>query len=102
MPTIKAKLLTYREDYGGYILYVFENLESKDWTSKYKMTVRFPNWDCPFIGIGDIGYLNYKEVVAGESTWWDKDSQSMKYYNYTNCIFENFIHEQTPEECLTL
>lgn len=102
MPTIKAKLLTYREEVGGYILYVFSNLESDKWDSKYKTTVRFPNWDAPYIDIGDVGYLNYKEVVAGETTWWDKQTQTNRCYNYTNCIFENFIHEKSPDECLTL
>lgn len=91
---IKAKLLEKREEFGGYIIYVFENLNYTQWNNQYVMTVRFPNWEAPFLNIGDIGYLNYKEVIAGETTWWNKTSQSKNLYNYDNIIFINFVEEK--------
>lgn len=97
MSTIRAKLLTYREETGGYILYVFEDLDAKTWDKKYRITLRFPNWEAPLIKIGDIGYLNFREVVAGRDVWWDRNTQSEKFYNYSNSLFENFIHEKPPE-----
>ena len=100
--TIHAKLLTYREEYGGYYVYVFEDLDCLYPAQRYKITVRFPNWDCPVINIGDRGYLNYKEVVAGKDTWWDKNTQMNRFYNYTNSIFENFIHEKPEEKEINL
>lgn len=92
--TIKAKLLTYREEYGGYIIYIFEDLNTSRWDCKYRATLRLPNWESPFINIGDVGYLTYKEVIAGKDTWWDRNTQSQKYYNYNNSLFEDFVLEK--------
>lgn len=97
MPTIKAKLLTYREECGGYILYVFEDLNTRTWDKKYRLTLRLPNWEAPVLKIGDVGYLSYKEVIAGHDVWWDRNTQSEKFYNYTNTLFETFIHEKPSE-----
>lgn len=93
MFTIKAKLKELRRDLGGYILYVFENLDDDKWYSKYISTVRFPNWEEPFVNIGDIGYLDFKEVIAGKDTWWDKVNNKYVPYNYDNRIFIRFVKE---------
>lgn len=92
MYVVKAKLLTYREEYGGYILYVFENQDQCTWNNKYVMTIRFPNWEAPTLKVGDIGFLSFKEVIAGETTWWD--GQNKNFYNYDNIVFINFVHEK--------
>ena len=97
MHIIRAELLTFREEWGGYIIYVFRNLESTDWKTQYIMTVRFPNWNCPLLQIGDKGFLRYKEVEAGKSTWWDNNTQTNIPYKYDNVIFEDFIHDKKKD-----
>lgn len=97
MSTIRAKLLTYRDEPGGYTIYVFEDLDTRSWDKKYRMTLRLPNWEAPILQIGDVGYLNFREVVAGHDVWWDRNTQTEKYYNYNNSLFENFIHEKPQE-----
>ena len=67
---IKAKLLALKED-QKYIIYVFQNLDD----NSYVMCTRLPNWESPVININDIGYLNYKEVIGGESEWYHKETK---------------------------
>lgn len=98
MVTIKAKLLTLREEYGGYTLYVFENLEPINWINKYIMLVRYPNWNCPILNPGDTGYLAYKEVVAGRDSWWDPTVNMYIPYKYNNNVFDNFVMDLEKED----
>lgn len=98
MSVIKAKLLTLRKEPGGYIIYVFENLEYRDITKHYIKTVRFPNWECPLVRIGDIGYLEYKEVEAGKDSWYDSQAQVSILYKYDNTIFKDFVHETSKAD----
>ena len=51
--TLRVELLATKEDVGGYIIYAFKDLT----TGLYKMCTRYPNWNGPFIKVGDIGYL---------------------------------------------
>lgn len=76
----------------GYTTYVFKNLDSVSPFDKYIMTTRWPNWQHRNIDIGEIGYLTYKEVIAGQDTWWD-GSQFIPY-NYTNIVFIKFVKEK--------
>lgn len=76
----------------GYTTYVFKNLDSVSAFDKYIMTTRWPNWQHRNIDIGEIGYLTYKEVIAGQDTWWD-GSQFIPY-NYTNIVFIKFVKEK--------
>lgn len=96
MPTIKARLLDLCEDFGGYITYIFEDLDynaSKS-DSPYLMVTRFPNWQADMLNIGDIGFLNYEEVYAGKSEWWDALEQQFHKYKYTNIVFMKFVKER--------
>lgn len=99
MPTIKAKLLDYMEDFGGYINYIFQDLDHNAATSDspYLMVTRFPNWQADNLQIGDIGFLNYDSVIAGRSEWWDNASQQFHKYKYTNLVFVKFIRERKIE-----
>ena len=92
MITIKAKLLCKEHDLMGYTIYVFQNLDSVSTFDKYIMTTRWPNWQHRSIDIGEIGYLTYKEVIAGQDTWWD--GSKFIPYNYTNIVFIKFIKEK--------
>ena len=102
MHIIRAELITLRNEPGGYIIYLFRNLDSNSWDTRYVMTTRFPNWDCPFLKKGDIGFLKYKEVEAGKSTWWNNNTQTNVAYKYDNVIFENFIHEKKIDSTVML
>lgn len=56
------------------------------------MTTRWPNWQHKHLELGEIGYLTYKEVVAGVDTWYDGDT--FIPYNYSNIIFIKFIEKE--------
>ena len=92
--TIYVVLRAKNVDIGGYITYVFENLNQTDYNSKYLMCVQFPNWNQTEINIGDIGYVNVKYVKEGISQWYD--GEKMQVYKYTNVVFLKFIKE--PEK----
>jgi hypothetical protein len=84
---LKAKSL----ELGGYITYVFENLNCHDWEFQYIMCVQFPNWNQSEIKINDIGYVNVRYVKEGISQWYD--GEKMNVYKYTNVVFLKFIEE---------
>ena len=83
---IKSKLLALKEE-NSYITYDFQNLDD----NTYLMCTRLPNWDSPLINIDDIGYLQYKEVIGGESEWYHKDTATKYKYSYDNTFFINFV-----------
>ena len=80
----EVKLLAVR--YGIYTMYVFQVLETKE----YIMCTKLPNWQTPNINIGDIGFLEFQNVKAGE-TYFDPKTQTKVCYSYTNSYFLNFI-----------
>lgn len=88
---IHAELLTYKEEAGGYIIYVFRDL---DVFNKYIMCTRFPRWETPPINIGDKGYLNYMEIIAGRDQWYNKEERCFIHYNYNGIQFINFVPEK--------
>lgn len=98
MNTIYAKLITLREDLGGYIVYVFQNLTD----NSYEMVIRLPRWESPIIKIGDVGFLKFKEYIAGKDTWYDKSTGENVPYIYTNVYFVDFVYEKPKESDLTL
>ena len=58
------------------------------------MCVCFPNWQSRVPDIEEIGYLTYKETIAGQDTWYDSSTGQFVPYNYSNLIFIKFIREQ--------
>jgi hypothetical protein len=91
--TLRVRLVAAQENVGGYIQYVFEDLK----TGAYKACTRCPNWDSPFLVVGDIGFLKYREVVAGKDTWYDSENNIQVPYKNTDFYFETFIYEKPPE-----
>lgn len=87
--TIYVKLKAKQVDCLDYTQYVFENLEEKSSWLKYVWCVRFPNWQCRDINIGDIGYLTYEMHQAGVDKWFD--GSEFIPYKYTCYQFLNFI-----------
>ena len=87
---LKAKNI----DMGGYITYVFENINYTDYENQYIMCVQFPNWNQSEIQIGDVGYVNVRYVKEGISQWYD--GEKMNIYKYTNIVFLKFVKD--PEK----
>lgn len=83
---IRVKLQAIKE--GVYTMYVFKNLED----SNYVMCTRLPNWQTPDISIGDVGFLNYQVVKAGEEYYNPTTEEQIKY-SYSNIYFINFVRE---------
>lgn len=80
----------------GYVNYVFENLEFQDYDFHYITAVRFPNWDCKNIKVGERGYVVVKYVQEGKDEWYNKETKEFNKYLDTNIIFLKFIPEK-PE-----
>lgn len=80
----EVKLLAIRE--GTYTVYVFKVIERDE----YIMCTRLPNWQVPEITIGDVGFLQYQVVKAGEEYFDPKTNKLVKYL-YSNIYFMNFI-----------
>ena len=89
--TLYVKLKAKAVDLGGYITYVFENINCKDYESQYIMCVQFPNWNQSEIHINDVGYVNVRYVKEGISQWFD--GEKMQVYKYTNVVFLKFVQE---------
>lgn len=91
--TIHAELIDYNTDLYGYTIYVFRNLEYTDWTNKYIMCVRVPNWEHSLMKLNTQGYLTYKPIEAGTTEWYDRTKGNKVKYRYTFIQFIRFIAE---------
>lgn len=87
----EVELLAIRE--GTYTIYVFKDLN----TSEFLMCTRLPRWQTPDITIGEKGFLNYKDVKAGE-TYFNTETETNEYYNYTNRYYMNFVKRTTTDK----
>lgn len=91
---IYTELVAESKDLEGYITYVFKvldkNIIDRELLS-YIMCVQYPNWNQEKILIGDIGFLNIKEVQAGKDTWFDGNNQI--FYKYDDIIFMKFVKQ---------
>ena len=94
--TIHAELVTFRHGCWGYITYIFRDIDRPD--NDYISCVRFPNWDCADLRIGDVGFLKYKEVVAGDSRWYDWRDNKYVPYKYSGIHFLDFVYEKPKED----
>ena len=47
----------------------------------------------PIPEIGDIGFLTYDSVAAGVDTYYDRETQKIVKYNFTNLVFNKFVKE---------
>lgn len=80
----EVELLAIRQDV--YTMYVFKILN----TGKYIMCTRLPNWNTPEINVGDIGFLEFEIVKAGDK-YIDSSTLEEKTYSYSNVYFINFV-----------
>lgn len=89
--TICCELLAKEIDIPNYQTLVFKNLDSVSFGYKYLMVTVFPNWESYIPEVGEIGYLNYDEVEGGIDTYYDRNTDSIIKYNYSNSIFKKFV-----------
>ena len=85
----------------GYINYVFEDLEFKNYDYKYIMCVRFPNWNQSAFNLNEEGFITIRYVKEGVDKWFD--GTNFNTYKYTNIIFMKFIpikEQITPSEII--
>lgn len=82
----EVQLIAIRE--GTYTMYVFKRMEDM----QYIMCTKLPNWQTSNISIGDIGFLQYQIVKAGE-TYYNPNTDTSEKYLYSNIYFINFIHK---------
>lgn len=82
--TIKA--LFCAKETRIYSLYVFQNLENKE----YLMVTVLPEWHVPPLKKDEVGYLNYEDAQAGDEYVDTKTDQICKYKR-TNLYFKEFI-----------
>lgn len=95
--TLKAQLIAKSDKLNGFQTLVFKDVKYK---ADYIMVTVFPNWDMPTIQLGDIGYLKYREVIAGQDTWYNVETQAQVYYKNTDCHFIEFVHEPKIQNLL--
>ena len=97
--TVLAELVAGEEDIAGYINYVFEILEREEISrlgTKYILCTRYPNWNHRKIEIGEIGYLDFTEIQAGLTKWYD--GEKMISYNYNGIQFNKFIPKPNKKD----
>ena len=87
--TKRVKLVSFKQD-QEYIKYVFQNMDMFE----YITCTRFPNWDCPLLNIGDVGYVNYKIICAGIDSWFNNKLNVFIPYNYSGNHFIDFIPQK--------
>ena len=99
--TFRGKLVASQADGMGYINYVFEDLEFKNYDYKYIMCVRFPNWNQSAFNLNEEGFITIRYVKEGVDKWFD--GTNFNTYKYTNIIFMKFIpikEQITPSEII--
>lgn len=82
--TTEVKLVAKRS--STYTNYVFKDLN----TNNYIFCTRLPNWQIPEIDIDDTGYLQYREVKAGDE-YINPDTGECIIYRYDNAYLINFV-----------
>lgn len=87
--TIFCELVAYREGMDGYDKYVFRNLI----TGEYIMVTGLPNWNLPFIEVGDRGFMKYQEALAGVDSWYDREQDKYVPYKSDNSYILDWVRE---------
>lgn len=92
---IKCQLLAKEKDILGYCTLVFKNLEDNiTFGHCYLMCTVFPNWQSIIPTIGEQGFLMYDEITGGIDTYYDRTTDSIVKYNFSNLVFKKFVKEQ--------
>ena len=88
--TIHCKVLQIEE--CQYSTIIVEDL-NREYTDDYKYLtiIKLPNWNYIPIEEGDVGYIQFEYVKGGETQWFNKSTQDIEIYKYTNNYFINFF-----------
>lgn len=89
MNIVRAKLVAYKEELGGYMTYVFRNAE----TGEPIMCTKFTNWNTAPVQVWSTGYLAYKSILPGVDKWYDPATDSFMRYRFEGYQFINFVPE---------
>ena len=93
--TIKCELITKEDDILDYHTLVFKTFEPNiPFGHHYVMCTVFPNWHSRMPEIGEVGILMYDEVEGGVDTYYNRATDSIMKYNFSNLIFKKFVKEQ--------
>lgn len=91
-----VELVANETDEFDYTTYVFKRLEECTDLDKYIMCIRYPNWNCKKLQLGDIGYVHCEEIRAGIDKWFN--GTDMIPYNYNTVQFIRFIYKPKDYE----
>jgi hypothetical protein len=93
--TIKCQLVAKENDILNYYTLVFKVLEYNKcpFGHSYVMITVFPNWESRIPELGEVGYLMYDEVIGGQDTYYNRMTDSINKYNFSNLIFKKFVKE---------
>ena len=95
--TIYGKVVAIQD--GMYTQYVFRNFDEQDNSlMRYITVTKCPNWIGESPQLGDIGYVQYEYVEAGDN-YFQATTGTTSQYNYTSCYFISFIKEKEKIEC---
>lgn len=93
--TIRGKLVAKLDE--QYTTMVFQNLdELNDSLLRYVTVTKLPNWTGSIPNIGDVGFLEYEYVNAGDE-YYQRNTGVKETYKYTQCYFLNFVKELDKE-----
>ena len=90
--TVLATLVAKKEEPGGYEVLVFQDKDN----DKYLMCTKLPNWNTRTPSLGETGYVQAREFIAGVDTWYNTETGSQIPYCYTGIYFWDFVRE--PEK----
>ena len=91
---VKSKLIALEHDILDYHTLVFKVLENNlPFGHSYLMVTVFPNWQTPIPSLEEVGYLMYDQVIGGLDTYYDRSTDSIVKYNFSNLIFKKFVKE---------
>ena len=92
---VKSKLIALENDILDYHTLVFKVLENNPpFGHSYVMVTVFPNWQSSMPSMEEVGYLMYDEVIAGIDTYYNRNTDSIVKYNFSNLIFKKFVKEK--------
>lgn len=92
---VKCQLIAVEQDILNYYTLVFKVLENScPFGHSYVMCTVFPNWQVRMPEIGEMGILMYDEVEGGVDTYYNRSTDSIMKYNFSNLIFKKFVKEQ--------
>lgn len=96
MTTILTQLEEIQQA-GEYTNYVFKNLEPTKWDNVFFLCTRYPRWEHRELKKGEIGFVTFTEVKAGEE-YYNHITKEVDVYNHSHIRFDKFIDKKSEED----